>query len=79
MSQSCEAKKTPKSFKELMRSSLFWKPFLGIIIGGIGGFLYYYFVGCASGSCAITSSPYLSTIGGGLLGFFVLNSPCARC
>jgi len=79
MSQSCEAKKKPKSFKELMTSSYFWRPFLGIMIGGIGGFLYYHFIGCASGSCAITSNPYLSTLGGSFLGLFVFNSPCGKC
>jgi hypothetical protein len=39
---------------------------LGIILGGLAGFLYYYFVGCASGGCPITSNPYL-TIGYGIL------------
>lgn len=78
MESSCEAKKKPKTFREYIKSSFFWKPFSGIVIGGIGGFLYYHFVGCGSGSCAITSSPYLSTIAGGLLGFFVLSSPCSR-
>jgi hypothetical protein len=79
MEQTCEVKNKPKTCKEFIRSSFFWKPFLGIVIGGIGGFLYYHFVGCASGSCAITNSPYLSTIAGGLMGFLVLNSPCSKC
>ena len=79
MSQSCETKKKPGSFKELIKSSLFWKPFLGVIIGGTGGFLYYYFVGCASGSCAITSNPIMSTLFGSFLGFFIINRPCSRC
>jgi hypothetical protein len=79
MDKSCEAKNKPKNFKDLIKSSYFLKPFLGIVIGGIAGYLYYHFVGCASGSCAITSNPYLSTIGGGFLGFFILNSPCSKC
>ena len=78
MDQSCEVKKRPATFKELIKSSFFWKPFLGIVIGGIAGYLYYHFVGCASGTCA-TSNPYLSTIGGGFLGYFILNSPCSKC
>ena len=32
------------------------KLFLPVILGAIGGFLYYTFVGC-NGSCAITGSP----------------------
>ncbi len=79
MAQTCEIKEKPKTFREFIRSSFFWKPFLGILIGGIGGFLYYYFVGCSSGTCAITSNPYMSSIGGGLLGFFIINSPCVKC
>ena len=79
MEQSCKVQKKPKTFKEFIKSSIFWKPFLGILIGGIAGFLYYHFVGCASGSCAITGNPYLSTLGGGLLGFFITNSPCSKC
>ena len=42
--------------------------FIGIVIGGLGGFLYYYFVGCTSGTCAITSKPINSTIYGMILG-----------
>jgi hypothetical protein len=40
----------------------------GIILGAISGFAYYYFVGCASGTCAITSSPINSTIYGAIMG-----------
>lgn len=51
---------------------------MGIAIGGIIGFLYYYFIGCSSGSCAITSNPYVSIIWGGLMGLFIVKNPCAR-
>ena len=33
--------------------------------GGVGGWLYYRYVGCATGACAITSNPWL-TIGFGV-------------
>jgi hypothetical protein len=79
MEQTCEVKSKPKTCKEFIRSSYFWKPFLGIVLGGIGGFLYYHFVGCASGSCAITGNPYLSTLFGSLMGFLVFNSSCGKC
>jgi LytS/YehU family sensor histidine kinase len=79
MDQSCEVKMKPKIFRAFIKSSYFLRPFLGILIGGIAGYLYYHFVGCDSGSCAITSSPVMSTLSGGFFGFFILNSPCSKC
>ena len=46
---------------------------LGLIAGAIGGYLYYHFVGCADGSCAITSKPFNSTLYGAVLGGLLLN------
>ncbi len=46
---------------------------IGVVIGTIGGFLYYRFIGCQSGSCAITSNPYMSMIWGGLMGYLLLD------
>ena len=46
---------------------------LGIIAGAIGGYLYYYFVGCAGGSCSITSKPLNSAIYGAAMGGLFLN------
>ena len=46
-----------------------WKFYvIGGMIGIIGGFLYWKFVGCATGSCAITSSPVNSSLYGALMG-----------
>ncbi|MCO6500794.1 MAG: hypothetical protein J5I47_10505 [Vicingus serpentipes] len=52
------------------------------LIGAIAGFLYWKFVGCASGSCAITAKWYTSTIYGLILGWLFgdilhekINSP----
>jgi hypothetical protein len=78
MAQNCETKDRPRTVKEFFTSSYFWKPFAGVAIGATGGFLYYYFIGCSSGSCAITSSPYMSTLMGGFLGFFVVSRPCGN-
>jgi len=49
-------------------------PIMGVLIGAMGGYLYYYFVGCNSGSCAITSNPVNSTLYGGLMGGLLLNT-----
>jgi len=78
MENNCEIKPRPTTVKEFFKSAYFWRPFLGITIGGLAGFLYYHFVGCSSGSCAITGNPYMSTIWGGLLGLFIVKSPCSR-
>ena len=42
--------------------------FIGVAVGATGGFLYYSFVGCASGTCPITSNPFISTGYGALMG-----------
>ncbi|MFZ4704917.1 MAG: DUF6132 family protein [Bacteroidales bacterium] len=44
---------------------------IGTMTGAIGGYLYYLKVGCSSGTCAITSSPWLSTIWGAAMGFLL--------
>jgi hypothetical protein len=41
------------------------------LAGAIGGFLYWKFVGCASGTCIIKSVWYLSTLYGLILGWVV--------
>ena len=46
---------------------------VGVILGAIGGYLYYYFIGCTSGTCGITSSPINSTLYFSVLGGLVMN------
>ena len=45
----------------------------GVMIGALGGFLYWYYIGCVSGTCPITSSPVNSTLWGMLLGGLLFN------
>lgn len=78
MEKTCEAKPKPKTVKEFFTSWYFWRPFISVFVGGIAGFLYYHFVGCASGHCAITSNPYMSIVWGAFMGWFVVSSPCSR-
>jgi hypothetical protein len=47
---------------------------LGILIGAIGGYMYYHFVGCASGTCAITSKPLNSSLYGAMMGALLFNT-----
>jgi hypothetical protein len=46
---------------------------IGIAIGALAGYAYYFYVGCASGTCAITSKPLNSTLYGALMGGLVFN------
>jgi hypothetical protein len=46
---------------------------IGGAVGGVLGFAYYYFIGCESGTCAITSSPINSTLYGMLMGGLLLS------
>ena len=50
-----------------------YRKIIGILVGGAGGFAYYHFVGCASGTCPITSNPYLTTIWGAVMGYLVFD------
>ncbi len=43
----------------------------GAVIGAIGGFLYWKYVGCASGTCTIKSNWYLMIPWGIVMGFLV--------
>lgn len=47
------------------------RPFVFTVCGGICGFLYYYYVGCRNGTCAITSTPINSIVYVGLIGLLV--------
>lgn len=47
---------------------------LGIAVGLIGGFLYWRFIGCTSGSCPITSNWHTSTLVGGIFGYLIADS-----
>ncbi|MCF8371501.1 MAG: DUF6132 family protein [Bacteroidales bacterium] len=51
-----------------IKSFLNLRLLIGVVVGAVAGYAYYYFVGCASGTCAITSNPVNSTLYGVLFG-----------
>lgn len=46
----------------------------GTIAGAVAGWSYWYFVGCASGTCPITSSPVISSVYGAMMGWLLFSS-----
>ena len=46
---------------------------IGVMVGAMGGYAYYYFIGCSSGSCPLTSNPYISVIFGAIIGYLFLD------
>ena len=44
---------------------------IGAAIGAGLGFLYYKFIGCATGTCPITRNPYTSVIYGMVIGILM--------
>ena len=45
----------------------------GILIGAAGGYLYYHYIGCRSGSCGLTSNPYAMILWGGGVGYLLAD------
>lgn len=45
----------------------------GLALGAVAGFSYWYYIGCNSGTCVITSSPVNSSIYGAVLGVMIAN------
>lgn len=48
-------------------------PLAGIILGAVGGFLYWQQIGCTSGTCMITSKWHNSTAYGAVMGGLFLS------
>lgn len=63
------------SLKEKSKNFLLkhWLRITGVAVGVLGGYLYYYYVGCVSGTCPITSNPYRMMIYGALIGYLLFD------
>lgn len=46
-------------------------PAIGVLVGGIAGYMYWHEIGCSSGTCPITSKPLNSTLYGGVMGYLI--------
>jgi uncharacterized membrane protein YjjB (DUF3815 family) len=54
--------------KNINFKTILIKRVLPVAVGSFLGYAYYYFIGCNTGTCPITSNPFISTFYGGLLG-----------
>lgn len=50
-----------------------WTYLAGAVAGAITGYLYWYFIGCESGTCPITASPTNSMIWGAVMGSLLFS------
>ena len=49
---------------------------IGAVVAGAGlGYAWYRLVGCSTGSCPITSNPWMSTAWGALIGYLAVAKP----
>jgi hypothetical protein len=46
---------------------------IGILTGAISGYLYWKYIGCLTGTCAITSKPLNSTVYFAIIGGLVFS------
>ena len=47
---------------------------IGLVLGGILGYAYYYFIECNTGTCSITSKPINSSVYGMVMGYLILST-----
>ncbi len=72
MSEVCETKESCRQ-KLLRKIKASLPEIIGAVVGAIGGFIYYYKVGCATGSCPIKSNPWLMTLWGAAMGYLLVG------
>lgn len=57
--------------KELIKK--YGKYVIGTLLGAVAGYFYWQQIGCASGTCMITSKPFNSTLYGAIMGYLTTN------
>lgn len=55
--------------KTLLKKHL--KPILFAVGGALAGLAYYYFVGCSTGTCPLTSNPFIAMLYMGFVGWLL--------
>lgn len=62
-----------KNTKQKLLSKIPVLSVAGLLSGALGGYIYYLEIGCVSGTCAITSNPWMSTLWGAAFGYLVFD------
>lgn len=62
---------TAQTIKTFLKDNLLG--IIGAVTGAAGGAVYYATIGCSSGSCPITSNPWLTTLWGGVMGYLIAS------
>ena len=65
--------KEQKTFLQKIKALFPLLSIIGLLLGALGGYIYYLKVGCVDGTCAITSSPWRSTLYGALMGYLLFD------
>ncbi len=53
----------------MQKMKRWWPKIVFSLTGAMGGFLYWYFIGCTSGTCPIKSVWYYTVLWGAVLGY----------
>ncbi len=54
-----------------IKTHIWWRRLFYVSAGALIGFAYYRFIGCYSGTCPITSNPYLMIGYGAIVGILL--------
>lgn len=72
MEETCETRESCiQKAKKRIKANI--PEIIGTLVGAIGGFIYYYKVGCSTGSCPIKSNPWLMTLWGAAMGYLLVS------
>ncbi len=58
-----------KMMKKIINIKRNWIIFVAVLAGAAGGYLYWFYIGCNSGTCPITSNWHTNTMYGMLIGY----------
>ena len=64
-----ESKQDGNKFFNYIKRNVTRANLIGMIVGAVGGILYYYNVSCKRGTCGLTGNPYLMTLWGTAVGY----------